>query len=131
MKNRSDINRMASMMGKVKNGLHMMGDGSGKEKRVTKKAMNSLQIENRKQVDNWNIGKLSNFGETIPETKNFAEFKEYEQDFRKRESREKAPEKMYNHSTGKKQPTGRELVKDRNDKRSAKNRQYLKTLRDM
>lgn len=27
MKNRSDINRMASMMGKVKNGLHMMGDG--------------------------------------------------------------------------------------------------------
>ena len=39
MKNRSDINRMASMMGKVKNGLHMMGDGSGKEKRATKKAM--------------------------------------------------------------------------------------------
>ena len=39
MKNRSDINRMASMMGNVKNGLHMMGDGSGKEKRDTKKAM--------------------------------------------------------------------------------------------
>jgi len=29
MKNRSDINRMASMMGKVKNGLHMMGDDGG------------------------------------------------------------------------------------------------------
>ena len=39
MKNRSDINRMASMMGKVKNSLYMMGDGSGKEKRATKKAM--------------------------------------------------------------------------------------------
>ena len=29
MKNRSDINRMASMMGNVKNGLHMMGDDGG------------------------------------------------------------------------------------------------------
>ena len=182
MKNRSDINRMASMMGKVKNGLHMMGDGSGKEKRVTKKAMkeeaksaptkmpvktqtsiedsyetgknikyrmppinpkraaiggeahlyhpddaqfytkagisdanwSEMQHRNRKQVDNWNIDKHDR-------TK-------YERTRLHGETR--VPDKMYNHSTGKKQPTGRELFKDRNDKRDAETRQYLKALRE-
>ena len=191
MNNRSDMNRMVSMMGKVKSGPYMMGnEPTKKESRATKKSMKEtvkstpakmpvisptsiedsfetgknimyrepinskravikdtsqdynnqfkgitdnnlggLRSKNREQVNNYNIGKLSNFGEIIPETKTFAEFKKWDQDFRKRESRGKAPDKMYNHSTGKKQPTGRELVIERNAKRAAETHAEAKAIR--
>ena len=189
MNNRSDMNRMASMMGKVKSGPYMMGnEPTKKEIRATKKSMKEtakstpakmpvktptsvkdsyetgnnimhradpvnynrpvikaetnlyhpddaqfytkagisdarwgeMQQRNRDHVDKYNIGKLSNFGETVPETKTFAEFKKYELERMRLQNRNTiAPDKMYNHSTGKKQPTGREVHDDRRAKYNA------------
>ena len=51
MKNRSDINRMASMMGKVKNGLHMIGEGgklSEAKKKELKKEYSILKDEHER-----------------------------------------------------------------------------------
>lgn len=159
MNNRSDMNRMVSMMGKVKNGPYMMGnEPTKKERRATKNStyrepvdpkrtaikgtsqdysefkgvtdanLKTLQSENRNHVDKYNIGKLNNFGETYPLTQTFAEFKKYELERMNKQSRGVAPDKMYNHSTGKKQPTGRELYDDREAKRVAKTKKIAKSI---